>query len=537
MQRWEVETGGGGQHYYFAVPENIGAFPSDLANGVEIKTSGGYVVAPPSVHKSGGVYSWKAGRSPDDVEMAAAPDWLRNFAVTAPEPSAVPVGTDHNIPIEYATAGLDKLCSELRTAPEGKRNKTLFDSALKAGRFVYTGALDETEVLEALVGAAMNAGLSQKEATGTAERGVRLGARPGVQYTEIDRPSAEAELAEPANDNEPSRGRYKFYSIEEVQSFPKPEWLINGLLPKGGFGVLYGEAGGGKTFVALDWALSLATGRSWLSHKPKNISVAYIYAEGHTGLNKRLQAWTLKHDTLDDAPIAFMPQAADFMDRKKVADLVLAIQQSKVDSPELIVIDTLHRNFPGGDENSSKDMGLFIAHCDQLREAFPGATVLIIHHTGKNGSLGMRGSSALNGAADCVFKLVGGGVVKTLKCEKQKDAEPFDDILLSLKQVALGYTNDDGEEETSCVIRDASNFAVPDELLSPGGGGNENDRSCFEALKEGSPSGLTRSEWQVASMAKGVKKGTFKNSVERLVKKAERVSKGEDGLYRVKESG
>ena len=61
--------------------------------------------------------------------------------------------------------------------------------------------------------------------------------------------------------------------------------------------------------------------------------------------------------------------------------------------PALIIVDTLARCMVGGDENSAKDMGLFIAHADALRKE-TGATVLIIHHTGKNG----RASAA---AAPC----------------------------------------------------------------------------------------------------------------------------------------
>jgi hypothetical protein len=85
----------------------------------------------------------------------------------------------------------------------------------------------------------------------------------------------------------------------------------------------------------------------------------------------------------------------------------------------------------GGDENSARDMGIFIAGCKRLRKE-TGATILIIHHTGKDGQL-ERGSSALRGAADTMIALRNESGVIHLTCEKQKDGPPFEQILLQLQ--------------------------------------------------------------------------------------------------------
>src|SRR5262249_25655869 len=55
-----VETGrdDGGQHYYFKYPVDTHV-PSHKDDGLEIKSDGGYVVAPPSKHVSGKTYTWK----------------------------------------------------------------------------------------------------------------------------------------------------------------------------------------------------------------------------------------------------------------------------------------------------------------------------------------------------------------------------------------------------------------------------------------------------------------------------------------------
>ena len=57
-----VLTGGGGQHYYFAIPKGMTVRSRRLAPGVDLKGEGGYVVAPPSVHPSGQRYVWELAR-------------------------------------------------------------------------------------------------------------------------------------------------------------------------------------------------------------------------------------------------------------------------------------------------------------------------------------------------------------------------------------------------------------------------------------------------------------------------------------------
>ena len=90
--------------------------------------------------------------------------------------------------------------------------------------------------------------------------------------------------------------------------------------------------------------------------------------------------------------------------------------------PALIVVDTLARNFGGGNENSADDMGRFIDACDKLR-TLTGAAVLIIHHENKLG--GYRGSTAFEGALDCLMIAKREGLAVTLSCAKMKDDGEF----------------------------------------------------------------------------------------------------------------
>ena len=77
-----VETGGGGLHFYFRLPDGVKPPRNSagaLAPGVDVKTGGGMVVAPPSVHESGGRYRWltDGGGPParDGLPVAPAGCW------------------------------------------------------------------------------------------------------------------------------------------------------------------------------------------------------------------------------------------------------------------------------------------------------------------------------------------------------------------------------------------------------------------------------------------------------------------------------
>ncbi len=80
----------------------------------------------------------------------------------------------------------------------------------------------------------------------------------------------------------PSPARCRLLTAREVLELPDPEWLIDGFMEQAVFGGLYGRSGDGKTFVALDLALSIATGRVWQGRVVKQGPVVYVVAEGDT---------------------------------------------------------------------------------------------------------------------------------------------------------------------------------------------------------------------------------------------------------------
>jgi hypothetical protein len=295
----------------------------------------------------------------------------------------------------------------------------------------------------------------------------------------------------------------RLLTLEDLERLPDPEWLVDGLVGENALVELFGKPGTGKSFLALDLAMSVAAGRPCLGQATKQGDVVYVYAEGTTGLKNRVAAWQASRG-VGDVPIRFLAQPLDIGDEGKRSEFVKAIRGAR-QAPRLIVIDTLARCFGAGDENSTKDMNAFVSSLDAIREAFPGATILVVHHSGKNAGKGERGSTALPGAADTVMSLGANGQWLMLKCEKQKDAEELSPIAFRLSSVVLK------NGKSSCVIEMGPHRA---------GGGDarsrllRNDRRAFEALRKVGGTGALFTEWRAASKLPA---STFKDVRRRLV--------------------
>ena len=233
-------------------------------------------------------------------------------------------------------------------------------------------------------------------------------------------------------------------------------WIIKGVIPENSFGVVYGGSGGGKSFFAVDLACCIATGKSFMGQRTTQGSVYYLAAEGCSGVKKRIRGWSIVHHGGEDIPQMMIGgRAVDLSDPVMVRRFIAAIKHMQdlpdVEPIRLIVIDTLARCF-GGEENSATAMNIAIQHCDLIR-AETGASVLVVHHSGKDEDRGARGSSALRAACDFEFSVKrqasDSGIKATLKNTKAKDSEPLHDTELRYQTVELGLVDEDGEPITT----------------------------------------------------------------------------------------
>jgi hypothetical protein len=296
------------------------------------------------------------------------------------------------------------------------------------------------------------------------------------------------------SDTPPAMPRMGLLSIEAVLARMNPKWMLEHLFALGALVVVYGAPGCAKSFLVLDWALSIASGRSWLDYKVISPGrVVYVVGEGAGGLRKRLQAWMQEHPQATVPEAFFIPEPVQLLNKVDVELLLTRIRRLR---PVLVILDTLAMCMDG-DENSSKDMSLAIAAAKQIiRET--GAAVILVHHTGKRGD-GERGHSALRGAADTMMfvrlkKDASGGKLVEIMNTKQKDEDTCLTVIAQLTCVRVG-TTDDGEPLTSCVLQ--ATGATPscsDEL----GAGLARTLSM---LVERFPNGTSSTRWRAALQA------------------------------------
>lgn len=280
---------------------------------------------------------------------------------------------------------------------------------------------------------------------------------------------------------------------------PPMEWLIEEVLPCRSFSALHGEPGSGKSLVAISIGLTVASGGDWCGMKTRRGVVVYLFGEGQHGAPKRISAW-LQHfgrqpRSLEDRFIP-VPRVADLLDNKAV---ILLVRDLKRLSPSLVIIDTLARSMVGGDENSSRDMGLVIAASERIMSEVRAA-VMLLHHPAKATKGGMRGHGSLHGATDTELHAVKKNDRVTVKIVKQKDGED-----------GAGFRS-----RLTPVSRTDSVVLVPDgtESSSAGAVDSAGEEMLLDALPDSGGMGAT--EWWTTA---GVKKSTAYPKMKSLVEK------------------
>ena len=238
-----------------------------------------------------------------------------------------------------------------------------------------------------------------------------------------------------------------------------PHDFVEDLLHEGGFSIVYGGSNVGKTFWCLALAQAIASGNKFLGLKDCDQgSVLYIAAEGGGTIWNRLKAMTL--DGQDTGNLYMLAAPVDLFDAnedteplaREIADLC-----AKMPVPlSLIIFDTMQKIAPGLNENDSGDTGVLMSNLDKIRDAMPNPVArLVVHHTGKDATKGMRGSSALFAAADTgveLKKVADGFGIATATKQRDLDAGAFTDIGYRLQPVPLGI-NKRGKPYGSCVVR------------------------------------------------------------------------------------
>lgn len=217
-------------------------------------------------------------------------------------------------------------------------------------------------------------------------------------------------------DNEGDSGTAKrasvFFPASDYygKEVPPRSWVASGLIPGKTVTILGGDGGTGKSLVALQLAVSMASGRTWLGREIATGPVIYISAEDDEDeLHRRLadiaRAEDLGLDELDqltvrslageDALIAATDARTGVMHSSPLYDEI--DKEATRCEPVMIVLDTLADLFPGN-ENDRAQARQFIGLLRGIAIKHDCAILLLAHPslTGLNSGSGSSGSTAWN---------------------------------------------------------------------------------------------------------------------------------------------
>jgi len=246
---------------------------------------------------------------------------------------------------------------------------------------------------------------------------------------------------------------------EIIERSQKQGWLVKYVIPEG-LGVLFGQSGTYKSFIALDLALHICYGLKWLGQRTVKAEVCYVSAEGGGGIARRIQAW---HEArgIDwrqcplKVVIDHVDPSTDFVRLRKEIE--------SLGGARLVILDTFSQLFTG-DENSAEQVSEFMRLLSRTLLKPLRATIILVHHVGHVEGERPRGSSALVANVDFLYAVyrTKGERIAVLENTKQKDSDLWPPCNFHASKVELGQDTD-GDPLSSLS---AAHITDPAELVA-----------------------------------------------------------------------
>lgn len=276
---------------------------------------------------------------------------------------------------------------------------------------------------------------------------------------------------------------FRLYRASDFPDLPEMRWLVEDVFPEQGLLCVYGPSGVGKSFLCLDLAAAVAEGVEWFGHPTQQSGVVYVALEGQAGLRLRVKAWEAHHGRPFPPGVRFVFDdfvINELQEPRQLGHKILHGNGSgDYCDPGLVIIDTLNRAAPGSDENSSADMNGIIAGATILKMA-TDASVLLIHHPGKDATRGLRGHSSLHAALDTIVEVDEDGEVIRWRLVKSKDGENCLSHGFKLKTIECGV-NSSGKPRKSCVVESVEGYVSTKPESRPIGA---NQQKILDAARE-----------------------------------------------------
>ncbi|MDE2419350.1 MAG: AAA family ATPase [Burkholderiales bacterium] len=267
--------------------------------------------------------------------------------------------------------------------------------------------------------------------------------------------------------------RYKLLNAADLRDLPPLAWRVRCVLPAVGLAALYGPSASGKSFLGFDMAVAIAEGNKWFGCRVEAAPVVYAALEGEAGFKLRAQALEAHRGRALPDCLRMMLQPFQITNAIDVRDLAAVVPAGAV-----VFVDTLNRAAPTADENSSRDMGEILEAAKRL-QSLTGGLVVLIHHTGKDATKGLRGHSSLFAAMDAAIEVSRDGDRREWRVAKSKDGADGDAHPFRLEIETLGI-DAYGDPVSSCTVRMDSNVEEVKRIKVPQGG---NQSLVYNAIR------------------------------------------------------
>lgn len=296
----------------------------------------------------------------------------------------------------------------------------------------------------------------------------------GMTWEQVDELLARAqETDEPISD----RARYlleRTLTGDDFEPSLDRPYLIKGVLQADNVSMIFGASGCCKTFVTLDMALHVSAGREWYGHRVKQAGVLYLCSEGGAEEAKaRVKAARKAKGFSPADPFALVPCSVNLLDpnadTRPIVELARHFARKWGVQVGMIVVDTLARAMPGGDENAGSTVSALYGNIEWIKERAGGPNIVLVHHSGKDAAKGARGHSGLPAAVDTWIEVTKekGLMDGSLYVGKQRGAAEST-LTFTVEVVELGIDTE-GDPITSLAVTsiESGRKAVPDKPIPP----------------------------------------------------------------------
>lgn len=528
----EVETGAG-FHFWLKSNQEIKNSAGKLGQGIDVRGWGGYVVAPPSVHASGRIYTFA-----NQALIADFPPEI--LAKLQPEP-------EEEIIVRYSPDIAD-------FAPEGFRN----DFLTKIGGKLRRQGFGPSEIESMLLATNL-----ERCSPPLGDKEVRTIARSVSRYIPAQQIDSQIEdepdliLPDPPDQTQADQTAEEDQSKDDRSNqglfsdspsgrdpligaittgqlrttvFGKPEMILQGLF-RSDWGLVIGIGSVGKSAFLVNICVSLACGRPFLPIVPEDQPPRRILYLDFEGSDWRWQeqveilgeAFTDEEMALVDANLhwGIEPEVDNkplrLNDRKSLQNLATYIKQHKID---LLIIDTVAQAVNLRDENSNGEVQQnivvpirrFTKHCN--------VSALLVHHEGRGKNqtkvhdtqYRTRGATALPDASRYQIAMI-----------------PFDPDKRGPTKIVNAKNKGYGFEEVVMTLDEETRWFTPSEAPPPPAAPKVADMIVDVLNQSANPNGITPDE--ISGMIMGVTKRTIERALPRLVKDG-RILKVKTGVYR-----